>query len=374
MRLRRALLTFLLLGLLCGQARAQDWEPKRTYALVVGILEWQDKASYVSFPKTERRDARLVATLRQRGVPREQVVYLQDKAATLPAIQTALANLLKRTHSGDTLLVYYCGHGYRSENGSLYYVSYDANEKTLGWSAASLVERIEKGFPGTRALLTADCCYSGTMADIVRKRKRRVSYACLASSLSSESSTGAWTFTEALLDGLTGKPYVDSNTDGRITLGEMGTYIRDEMRFGDEQRATFSATPGFGAQTIFALASSVKSPRLGERVMATSGGTAYKGKIVARREGAFRIHYYGYDDADDEWLPASALAAPKQLPRYAVGQKVEVEWKGRWYRAHVLKAENGSHFITYDGYTSVWDEWVSSKRIRPPLRRHSFWK
>jgi hypothetical protein len=45
---------------------------------------------------------------------------------------------------------------------------------------------------------------------------------------------------------------------------------------------------------------------------------------------------------------------------------VEVEWQGHWYAAEILRHEGERYFITYVGYDSSWDEWVSRQRIRFP--------
>jgi hypothetical protein len=359
-------LAFCLLCLLVtASARAQTWEPGRSWAFVVGVLEWKDSATFGSFPKKERRDAKLVDLLKQRGVAADRIVYLQDRAATTAAVRASLDKFLSRTRPGDTLLVYYCGHGYREDDGTLFFATYDAGNRTPGWRAADLVATIEARFRGDRALLTGDCCYSGGLAQIVQQRPRRISYACLASSLASQASTGAWTFTEALLDSLNGKPYVDSDRDGMVTFAEMGRHIREEMVFGDDQRATTWAGSGFGEGMSFATAPALSHPRLGERVMARSGGKTGKGKIVGVQNGKFRIHYYGWDDADDEWLTVAALSPPNApKSRFIVGQTVEVEWKGKWWKAKVQRVGDGLYFIRYDGYDASWDEWVGQRRIR----------
>ena len=55
------------------------WEPARTWAFVVGVLEWQHDDIYSASPQEERRDAQLVELFAQRGIPRSQIVYLQDR-------------------------------------------------------------------------------------------------------------------------------------------------------------------------------------------------------------------------------------------------------------------------------------------------------
>ena len=49
---------------------------------------------------------------------------------------------------------------------------------------------------------------------------------------------------------------------------------------------------------------------------------------------------------------------------FTVNQKVEVLWKGRWYKATVLTVKGNAYKIHYDGYASSWDETVPKNRIR----------
>ncbi len=56
------------------------------------------------------------------------------------------------------------------------------------------------------------------------------------------------------------------------------------------------------------------------------------------------------------------------LPLFAqkINEKVQIESKGAWYDGKILKvnAEEGTYFITYDGWDESWNEWVTSDRIR----------
>ena len=77
-----------------------------------------------------------------------------------------------------------------------------------------------------------------------------------------------------------------------------------------------------------------------------------------------KVRYYGYDSDDDEWVsPERARTIGR--PRYPVGTTVEVQWKRRWYLASVLDERAGVHQIAYEGQGPEWNEWVSSRRIRP---------
>ena len=107
-------------------------------------------------------------------------------------------------------------------------------------SVETIPAAIERLFGGSRALLLADCCYSGYLGETIARQTGRVAFAALTSSLASELSTGNWTFTEALLAGLQGQAYADADGSRFITLQEMATQIAENMAFAEEQVATFS--------------------------------------------------------------------------------------------------------------------------------------
>ena len=236
-RLRGKLCLTLLLLLGCGlffgsraKAQTREWQPQRTWVFVVGTLQWKHRDIFDSFPQKNRRDAQLVEFFRHQGVPGQQVVYLQDAQATTRQVKTAFAAFLTKAREGDLLFVYYCGHGYKSDDArTTFFATYDAGEDTPGWSTDSIVRDIEKYFKGSRAFLTADCCYSGSLTQQTRRLSQRVSFACLTSSSASQLSTGNWTFTEMLVAGLSGKAFADLNSDGQITLSELAEDVKEDM-------------------------------------------------------------------------------------------------------------------------------------------------
>ncbi|MEO8351334.1 MAG: right-handed parallel beta-helix repeat-containing protein [Chthoniobacteraceae bacterium] len=65
--------------------------------------------------------------------------------------------------------------------------------------------------------------------------------------------------------------------------------------------------------------------------------------------------------------PASAISSkepPSPTARPIEKAEIEVEWKGKWWSATVLKKEGERTQIHYVGYGSEWDEWVTPERIR----------
>lgn len=361
-----AFLIFLTTQCVCTQKAVETqakWEPQRTWVFFVGLLEWQDAKSFISFPQKNRRDEILLNELRKRGVPETQIVYLKDKQGTTANIQSEFVKILSKAKAGDTVFIYYCGHGYKDDNAQTYLASYDVSEKTLGWGVASVPDTIEKYFKGEQAIIALDNCYSGAMAAAVKSKPRRVSYAVMTSSLASQVSTGNWTFTEALISAFRGDTFIDDNKDGAVTFTELRANAEDDMLFGEEQMAAFAFTGTFSPETKIADSLPNASPRIGERVEAYSIDGWYKGYITDFKTDKFKIHYYGYEYDEDEWVTAKMIRQPK-IVQYGVGQKVEVEWKKKWYAAKVLEVKGGSHYITYTGYGSEWDEWVPSNRIR----------
>lgn len=372
MKLRVALCWIMLGWFLPGAptpARANDlgWEPEKTWVFVVGVLHWKHRDMFGSFPVKNRRDAALVDFFKQSGVPETQVVYLQDKQATQKQIDSAFEAQLKKLRPDDLLIVYYCGHGSKSEDGDVHLASYDAgDDEVSGWSVNSIPGQIKSESKCARVLWFLDCCYSGQAALALTKQKGRPAYACVTSSSASESSTEHWTFSDALLDSLRGVAFVDLNRDGSVTLAEFAAHLSADMNLVEEQLATFATTEGFEPEMILARAKPLVHPRIGERAKAKDeNGDWYAGRIVEAKDEKFRVHFIGYEDDEDVWVAPENLRPIKPV-QYAAGTEVEVLWKKRWYPATVLQAKGGTHLIHYTDYESKWDEWVPSKRIRHP--------
>lgn len=335
---------------------------------MVGVLSWKHAETYGSFPVKNRRDAALVDFYKKSGVPDGHIVYLQDKQATQQRIDAAFVTQLKELGADDLLVVYYAGHGTQSEKGDdVYLASYDAGDDNVeGWSVNSIPGKIKANTKCRNVLWFLDCCYSGQAAQAITKQSGGPEYGCVTSSAASESSTGHWTFTEALLDALRGAVYVDLNHDGTVTLAEFAKHIEADMSAAEEQLSTFATTKGFERDLVLSHAPPLPSSRIGERARARdANGDWYACRIIDARDEELRIHFIGYEDDEDVWVAAEDLQ-PITPVHYAAGAKVEVRWKQRWYPATVLKAKEGAHLIHYTEFGSKWDEWVPSKRIRNP--------
>lgn len=340
------------------------WRPDRTWVFAVGVLEWEHSEMWGSFPQENRRDAELARFFHSGGVPADHIVYLADAKATLACIRTELAGLLARTRAGDFLLLYYAGHGDREEKtGAVYFANYDAQDAATGWSVREIAETVEASFQGARVLLSADCCHSGGLARAAEKTIHRAACACLTSSLARVESTGNWTFTECLLDGLRGERTVDLDGDGIVRLDELGGYALDRMSFLEDQLVSYRRFGGFRGDLSVATAHGAQVAQLA-RVEVLWEGQWWKAMVLAREGDRCRIRYAGHGVDDDEWVGPERMRPYLERHR-SPGTSVEVEWKKSWYPARVLEASHGLHRVRYDGYGEEWDEWVGPRRIRP---------
>jgi hypothetical protein len=166
-----------------------------------------------------------------------------------------------------------------------------------------------------------------------------------------------------LIAGLSGKAFADLNGDGQITLSELAEDVKDDMAFAEEQLSSFTTTGNFAADTVLARAGRKSNPEISKRVEVKSEGKWWKARVIDARAGTFHVHYYGWEDSDDEWVRLSQIREPRLL-EYPAGSTVEVIWKRAWYPAKVMSVERGVHLIHYRDYDERWDEWVGAERIR----------
>ena len=347
-----------------------EWQPEKTWIFAVGLLEWEDEESFPSFPEAEngRFDLQLVNFFQESGIPEEQIVYLQDQEATLAAIQERFPEFLSKTEADHLLIVYFTGHGcWDKETGEHYFVNYDAvsDEWDTYWSVTSIFDEIENSFEGYQALLMADCCASGGLIDAAKQRDSEISYACVSSVYSHYTSTGAWTFTEALLKGLQGNSVVDLDEDGVITLYDFARYAELEVAFIEEQKSVFVTTNDFDPQMQLAIVTEAAVPDVGKRVMVEYEEEQYKAKILEVNEsGEFLVKYM--IDGSQEWVTKDRIY-PYKPEMMEIGTDVEVlDENEEWLPAIVKKSWYVLHLISYNDYSELWDEWVNSDRIRFP--------
>ena len=93
-------------------------------------------------------------------------------------------------------------------------------------------------------------------------------------------------------------------------------------------------------------------------------GKWFKAVIVEAGDGKYKIHYDGYGDNWDEWVTFRRMRFHSLPPGWKVGDPVQANWKGAWYKATIIGADGARYKIHYDGYGDNWDEWVGPDRIK----------
>jgi hypothetical protein len=104
------------------------------------------------------------------------------------------------------------------------------------------------------------------------------------------------------------------------------------------------------------------------------GGQVWDAEVL-KVDGDFHlVHYPGWESFWDEWVlsdriagsgPASDSSTTGDRLALATGDRVEVEWRGRWWPAVVQAVRQDRALIHYEDHEASWDEWVLPSRVRP---------
>ena len=320
----------------------------------------------------------LIETLKERGVPAEQIVFLKDGAGAIDEIRMKFPEMLKKTRKGDFLIFYFCGHGARDivDDASRYYfINYDAYDPRRGDKSflyiAAVYNMIENHFQGSQVLLTADCCSSGGLIATYHQRVRakgdsNIAYACLASVFAHNGSTGDWTFTKGLIKGFRGHPSVDRDSDGNVTFRELFQSVEEEMAYVELQKAAFTSVNGFDATMKLVPARRRSHERVGRYFdVQWNKETRYRAQVTDFNGEKYRVAYV---DGGTEWVGPKRIHEFKN-PHFPEGTKVRaLSEDGKWYPATVSRAVYNMHMVHYDNDNSpngVNDEWVPPDGIKP---------
>jgi hypothetical protein len=274
-------------------------DPDKTWLFAIGILKFADNVSWSS---SNRRDSQIVSQFRQRGLPASHITYIADREGTLQNIKSRFGNLLDRTQAGDFLIHYYTGHGG------------DGSFETTGggsYNHAWIAKQIASKFHGSQVLLLGDCCQSGSLQDVVKNAAGPIAFACLTSSSRIQSGHGNWTFSQAVLDGLRGEPYVDLNKDGYITIDEIAAHVKHDIRVYERNLSIYRKTPNFDGKMIVAQTRRTNAPPP-EPVNVLYHGKWWRAKLMERGAGQGRIRWIqlGYDSPDqDVWIALTHVRA-----------------------------------------------------------------
>lgn len=360
--LKRPVLTLFAIIAVSGAVFAADttvWNPAKTRVFIACLATFQGEKS-PSFSTDDRLDGKLAELFRARGVPARNMLVLLDKYATTQNIEAQFKSFLSESQPDELLIFYFGSHGdYDAKTGDHYFITYDGR-LNFNWA----FDAIEKGFKGSRALMFADCCYSGGIGDIAPHRDRRVSYVCISSAFCHNIAYSGWRFIDCMMRGFGGSPVVDLDGNGKIELQELANFMARHMAFVAEGKVGAVSTGSFNPHMVISTCGPKGDRRIGTYVEAKdSDGEWYKAEIVGVRGNEFHVKGTDQQSRFDRWLPLSDVKA-FTYPRFAKGTSVSVESSGKWYPATVLDQWENLTLIHYSNYTAAYDEWVGPSRIK----------
>jgi hypothetical protein len=252
----------------------------RGHALLIGVGTYQHTPR-LNVPITAA-DARAVAQVlrdpRFCGYPASQVALLHDEQATSAGILAALDQLAGRTGLGDTVVLFYCGHGDFGDDGEYYLTSHEtriADSKVVagtGLSQKTLLEKL-RAIRAQRMLLIFNACHSGAVAPtlggtdepapagqnppdettaalLATGAGRIIITACRAAQLSYIGTGKLTLFTQALVGGLLGQGVDGRN--GYISAFDLYTHVFETVgqqvsrQFGARQEPELTILKGVG--------------------------------------------------------------------------------------------------------------------------------
>jgi hypothetical protein len=351
---------------------SRDFVPDKLDAVIAGVLRWENPRLQ-TFDARNRKDAELHQTLLARGTKADRLSLLLDENATRAKILEDLRRAGKRAKEGGTVVFYYAGHGVRDEAGKISFANFDIDPETpgtTGLTMADISDALATVPKSTRVILMADCCFSGALKEVVDSLSSRgIAAASITSADASNTSTVNWTFTQTVIDALSGSGIHDRDGDGTIALSELGTEVSDAMKFRDRQRSGF-IDKGVGGS--FALARVVGSSTYGSRLpggfavgdygVVKRNGADEAGRVMGGDASALNVRLYHYADAEDVVVNPAEIAKPI-FKQYIKDTVVTVLWEGKEWEAKVVRTDDDFHFITYPGWPSYWDEWILSDRV-----------
>ena len=377
------------LSTLFAVGQPQDWRPHETWLVMSSTVRWSDP-ELEPFESYGRKDKVLAELFAERGVPMSQRVVLLDGEATANATMELLAKQVKEAPPGSTFVFYFQGHGVFDDDGRYVLATADADTSNLdetGLDLAALHAILSLRTTRDRIVLLADACNSGHLGALAAGLTfLGIRTVALTSADAQSESTAAWVFTQALVDGLSGRAIVDGNEDGKIALTEIAAEAKAAMRHREGQPIGFSRPlMAFGDLVVGKtehLDELLDGPR--QAILEARGERFQRGDwvIAPRLEGRREVgRVLGVKRVEGEptrlrvefeednarifgWVGESKVD-PVMFERWPLGIILKIEKDDSLRRAEVTACEDGLHRVRYLD-DEGGEEYVSPDEIAGP--------
>ena len=256
--------------------RSITLSPRSTFVFLLGICgEWQDG-------RATEGDIALYEALRHAcGIPEEHICHIKDARGTKANVLRQLERFLSRTGAGDTLEIYFGGHG--STHGV---ATFDGKL----WKYIEMIQQIESQFGGDRAVFLMDTCHAGSLGKhlFARSKILRVSYAFVGATQSDSVTGGQWTLTSSLIDAVRGKAGLDRYNDGVIDFADFVSYTADRHAREKKNRISIRLFGQFRPNTVLFTISNV-AQRAPARALWPGGKQSFSvnNKAFVKYEGGY---------------------------------------------------------------------------------------
>jgi hypothetical protein len=140
------------------------------------------------------------------------------------------------------------------------------------------------------------------------------------------------------------------------------------MAFAENQRSTFVTTGSFPSNMLLAPGARKLDPMISRRVEVHSDGSWYKARVIDVRGRTFEVHFYGYEDSDNEFVKLNQIRYSRGSD-LATNRRDENEWETTRNPPGVSRVDQSRR--TEGG----WSESGGPQRIRrPTVSSDSSWE
>jgi hypothetical protein len=265
--MKRAIFLSVIFLIFVGQLISQDLGYRKSWALIIGINEYQSLPRLTGAVKSAKMVREKL--VREFGFDPENVIELYDDQATRENILKAFDRLMdvKRVSRDDRVFVFFAGHGVTRVVGGKekgYIMPVDGVMEKFASTAISTdqLHEFQEAIPAKHLFYVMDACYSGTIftrgiglrsemfttrAEAISKfTSRKARIAITAGSKDEQvvdlSDQGISVFTFYFLKALDGDADVDR--DGIVTSSELADYVAKNVRFRAPQNPQYGRLPG----------------------------------------------------------------------------------------------------------------------------------
>ncbi len=258
-------------------------------------------------------------------VPNGNVTTLRGSAQTIAALETAIQNLSSQTAAGDSLVLYFNGHGFLGNSDEPGSGGISVNGVFLTYE--TVLNLIESNFKGQSVFIATDACYAEQLNKFAAMRAATLTkqYAILAASSDNTLTNNDTNYRDTLLRALRGDPAADMHQRGIVTFGDLGQYADARLTAVSGVRPVFS-TVGLSKDIVLSTVAGFTPLKRGDQVQIRLGQEFVGATIVAVRAGAqpFQVRYKRGRDTVTAWVSAAEIW--RVQPKY-FGQAVSVAGK-----------------------------------------------